>query len=267
MKLKLFGFTLFSLLAIGSAHAQKSCSASIVSCGCSITRATLYTIDADLSVSQGLTPQNACIEISVAHAKLILNNHAITGAGKGIGIHILPTGTYTFLEGGPVGQPMTGWEFGIESDADNVIIDTPFMQGNSTGILLKQTYNNKVSMLTGNIINHNSVYGIWIDGGNSNQIDSVHTERNGIAGVYVGCSSTGPTGTPCSPAQVSSGNVIYHNYEIEDVGPYSLVLEAGSTRNTVMNNIINSAFDGNTNCAKNLWFDNAVTTANAACIH
>lgn len=264
MRLKLLEFTLLALLAVGPAYAQKSCSQSIVACGCTITTAMLYNIDVDLSASQGLTPQNACIDVAVAHAKLIINNHAITGAGKGIGIHILSTGTYTFLEGGFVSQAVSGWEFGIESDANNVIIAAPFVQGNSTGILLKQTYNNKVSLIQGVSIFNNSVYGIWIEGGNSNQINNVDVGQNGIAGVYVGCSSTGPTGSPCTATQVSSGNVFYDG----SYGPEpSLILETGSTRNTVMNNIIGSAFDGNTNCDKNVWFDNVITTTNAACIH
>lgn len=268
MKLKLFGFTLLTLFAIGPIHAQKSCSPSIVSCGCAINKAALYNIDADLSVSQGLTPQDACIEVAVAHSKLIINNHAITGAGKGIGIHILSAGTYTFLEGGYAAvMAVKGWEFGIESDANNVIIDAPFLQGNSTGILLKQTYNNKVSLLSGESISNNSAYGIWIEGGNSNQIDSVHAFQNGIADVYIGCSPTGSAGTPCTAAQVSSGNVIYYNYGLSGGAEPGLVLETGSTRNTVMNNFIGTAFDGNPNCGQNLWVDNAITTANAACIH
>ena len=174
---------------------------------------------------------------------------------------------------------MSGWQFGIESEADNVIINGAETFGNSTGVLLKGTYNNKLSgvalstgvgLSTTGAIN-NSAYGIWIVGGNSNQVALYTSQGNGIAGIYVGCSATGPTGTPCPSGQASSGNVIY---DLSDKGTnqlYGVALEAGSLRNTVMNtrsasNTRFDDFDGNANCANNVWRINKFSTANAACI-
>jgi uncharacterized repeat protein (TIGR01451 family) len=264
---------------IGSAAAQTSCSRSITSCGCTITERGVYSVDADLSASQGLTALNGCIDINAEHTDLFLNYHSISGdkAGTGIGIHVLPAAKYAFLFFqstylfDPGIKAVSGWRFGIESEADNVIIAAPNTTDNSTGILLKGTYDNKLSgeSTTGTI--NNSAYGIWIVGGNSNQVDLYTSQGNGIAGIYVGCSATGPTGTPCPSGQASSGNVIYDNSDNGTNQLYGVVLEAGSLRNTVMNTSIASntrfdAFDGNAHCANNLWRINKIHNANAACI-
>jgi hypothetical protein len=281
MKPKLLKFTLLVLCAIGSAAAQTSCSRSITSCGCTITERGVYSVDADLSASQGLTALNGCIDINAEHVDLFMNlNQSISGdkTGTGVGIHVLPAAKYAFLfflsyYSPPLISGVSGWQFGIESEADNVIINGAETFGNSTGVLLKGTYNNKLSgvgLSTTGAIN-NSAYGIWIVGGNSNQVALYTSQGNGIAGIYVGCSATGPTGTPCPSEQASSGNVIY---DLSDNGTkqlYGVVLEAGSLRNTVMNtrtasNTRFDDFDGNANCANNVWRINKFSTANAACI-
>ena len=281
MKPKLLGLTLPVLLAVGSATAQTSCSRSITSCGCTITRSGVYSVDADLSASQGLTALNGCIDINAEHVDLFMNlNQSISGekTGSGVGIHVLPAAKYAFLffqsyYSPPLISGVSGWQFGIESEADNVIINGAETFGNSTGVLLKGTYNNKLSgvgLSTTGAIN-NSAYGIWIVGGNSNQVVLYTSQGNGIAGIYVGCSATGPTGTPCPSEHASSGNVIY---DLSDNGTkqlYGVVLEAGSLRNTVMNtrtasNTRFDDFDGSANCANNVWRINKFSTANAACI-
>jgi hypothetical protein len=310
MKLTSFGKpTSFGLLMLcwfiaGSAGAQNSCSLSITSCGCTITRPGNYIVDADLSASQGLTALNGCIDISVEHTKLFLNGHAVNADTQDftdIGIHVLPTAKYTFIEGGtpnvtlPFGtsKAVSNWRFGIESEADNVLIDLPAVQGNNgAGVLLKGTYNNRVVGVGGLILASGDAglflgaafngYGIWIVGGNSNQVDGAYSEYNEIAGIYIGCSETGPTGTPCPPGQASTGNVVY-NYGSSSPSDgntqlYGIVLEVGSIHNTVANNAVGEdtlvdLYDDNANCADNVWRLNGAgvnpgeSIANQACIH
>ena len=292
-----FGLLMLCSLIVGSAGAQSRCSLSITSCGCTITQPGDYIVNADLSASQGLTALNGCIDIRVEHAKLFLNGHAVTGDSVEtyIGIHVLPTGTYTFIEGNTPNVPVpyglsgavSGWQAGIESEADNVLIDLPTTSANYAGVLLKKTYNNKLVGI-GPIVTRGpglepfygesyNGYGIWIMGGNSNQVDGASSFDNGIAGVYVGCSETGPTGTPCPAGQESTGNVIY-NYSYNSFRdgaagqPYGIVLEVGSIHNTVTGNFVGldtefDLYDGNANCADNLWRSNGFGKANQACIH
>ena len=174
---------------------------------------------------------------------------------------MLPTGTYTFIEGNTPHVPLpyglsgavSGWQAGIESEADNVLIDLPTTYGNFAGVLLKKTYNNQLVGLGPLVTSGPGIegfwgasyngYGIWIMGGNSNQVDGVWSWDNYIAGVYVGCSETGPTGTPCPAGQESTGNIIY-NYSYNSFRdgaagqPYGIVLEVGSIRNTVTGNFL-----------------------------
>jgi hypothetical protein len=285
MKTSSFGTLLLSTLLVASAGAQKVCSHSIISCGCTITTRGDYAVNADLSAAQGLTALGNCIDINAAHAKLFLRGFKLFGSGAGsIGVHVLPAARYTFIEGsrplltGLNNHSVSGWMYGIESDADNVIIDMPTVTGNNVaGVFLNKTYNNRIvgNGAVGFGASFNGRYGVWIVGGNSNQVNASFSEYNGIAGIYVGCSTTGPDGTPCSSAEASTGNVIY-NYDSEDfeapMQPYGVVLEQNSVRNTVMGN--NSGthtqfdlFDGNANCANNVWVANSFQTANQSCIH
>jgi hypothetical protein len=287
MRQKLLGFGLIFACAVGSAYAQTRCGRSVLSCGCTITKTGYYSVDADLSGLQGLTSLNACIDITAEHSKLFLNGHSVEGIEQDFdatAIHVLSTARYTMIEGSTAtpragGQIIAGWKIGIQSDADNVFIDLPNIPGVITaGILLNHTYNNRVSGAGPNGVgaSNNGTYGVWIVGGNSNQVNAGYSQDNGIAAVYVGCSSTGPTGTPCLPGQASSGNVIY-NYRIASPGsqqfqPYGIVLEAGSVRNTVINTTVSGdnlfdLYDGNPGCADNFWRVNKFTLANQNCIH
>ena len=287
MRRKLLGLSLLVLCAAGEIDAQTSCSRSILACGCTITKAGNYSVDADLSGLQGLTALNACIDITAEHAKLFLNGRLVEGIEQNFdatAIHILPTARYTLIEGSTATPPaqnqiIGGWKIGIQSDADNVVIDLPNLPGVITaGVFLNHTYNNRISGAGPNGVgtSNNGTYGIWIVGGNSNQVNAGYAQYNGIAAVYVGCSSTGPLGSRCAPGQASSGNLIY-NYRSASPGnqqfqPYGVVLEAGSVHNTVMNTTVSGdnlfdLYDGNAGCADNVWRANKFGIANQNCIH
>ncbi len=287
MRTKMLGLGLILVCGLGSAFAQTSCSRSIISCGCTITKTGNYYVDADLLGLSGVTALGACIDITAPHSKLFLNGHYVEGVEQDFdhtAIHIFPSARYTVIEGStanplPGDKLIGGWKIGIQSDADDVVIDLPNIPGVITaGVLLNHTYNNRVTGAGPNNdgTSNNGTYGIWIVGGNSNTVNAGYAQYNGIAAVYVGCSSTGPLGTPCPAGQGSTGNLIY-NYRSASPGtqqfqPYGIVLEAGSLHNTVMNTAVTGdnrfdLYDGNANCADNLWRLNRFGLANLNCIH
>jgi hypothetical protein len=274
-----------TMVAMGVADAQ-NCSSSITSCGCTITSPGVYTVDADLTAGQGLTSRQGCIDVAANSVKLITNAHAITGAGTGtgIGIHLLSSAENVFVEAAgpvPAGQlfgPFTtlmGWQYGLESDASNVISDDFIYRNNTTGVLLKGARNNNINDFSAN---NNSAYGVWIKGGSGNQINCSGSANNKVAGVYLGCSSTGPSGQVCEEDEgTTHGNFIYdHSATVFGSGStqnYGIAVEHGSKGNTIIEtgsrgNSVYDLFDGNPNCDSNLWRVNGFTTANpTSCIH
>jgi len=264
---------LLLLVAVVVANAQ-SCSSPITACGCTINSAGNYTVNSDLSATQGLTFGGDCIDVAASGVGLFTNGHNITGAGTGtgVGIHLLSGATNLFLSAAGPGLTYTtvgGWQYGIESEASNVTEEAFYLMGNSTGLLLSGATNNNFG-LVGAI--GNSVYGMWIVGGSANQIYYGGTWDNAIAGVYIGCSATGPSGTACSEENTSSGNFVFRIFS-RPLGTqsYGLVVENGGTQNTlvdnsVFGNSVDDLFDGNADGA-NVWNANLFSTANQGYIH
>jgi hypothetical protein len=264
-----------AMAAVGIANAQ-SCTSSITKCGCTITTTGVYTVDADLDYTQGLTSRKGCIDISAANVKLFTNGHFILGdetGTNGIGIHLLSTADGAFLESaGTDGTnfsytDLVGWQYGLESQADNVYVDGFGTDGNSTGVFLKGTSRNTISFAEAA---GNSVYGIWIDAGSNNAIAVGNLQYSGVAGVYIGCSATGPTGKACSRGSASYNNIVTGTFS----GPptnYGVAVEQNSTGNIVADNYTlgntnYDLFDGNST-AVNTWHSNAFATVNKSYIH
>jgi len=265
---------LLSMTAVGVARAQ-SCTSSITACGCTITTTGTYTVDADLDYTQGLTSHKGCIDISAANVKLFTNGHFMLGdetGTNGVGIHVLSTANGAFLDAaGPDGtnvnySDLVGWQYGIESEADNVYVDGFGTDGNSTGVLLKNTDNNVVTFAEAA---GNAVYGIWISAGSGNVISVANIQFSGVADVYIGCSATGPSGKACSKGSP-------HNNFVTGVGVtapanYGFAVEQNSTGNIMSDNYGFGStnydlFDGNST-AVNTWHSNAFATANKSYIH
>jgi len=265
------------VMAVGVANAQ-NCSTTITACGCTIASAGTYAVANDLNASQGLTSRGSCIDINTTNVKLFTNGFNIIGAGTGTGtgIHVLNTANNALLEAsGPEAQytytTLSGWQYGLESEADNVMIDAYYFDGNTTGVWLRNAANNHLTYFDAS---GNTTYGAWIRGGSGNSIDNAYLGNNGVAGLYVGCSTTGPTGTRCTGfGNTSSGNFISFAGS-EAGGPpqsYGIALESGSTGNTVadtafVGNTADDFWDGSTT-AVNVWRVNSFTTANRSYIH
>jgi hypothetical protein len=282
MKISVCRFALSAMLLImvatGVANAQR-CSSSITMCGCTIASPGDYTVDADLNAAQGLTARGDCIDVAAKKVRLLTNGFAISGQGKGAGIHLLPSADDVFLEGfGGMGASfrstaLIGWQYGLESEASNVVSDGFVYIGNTVGVLLKGAQDNSLnqSAAFGNL-----VYGYWVKGGARNQIRSSAGQDNGTAGIYLGCSSTGPTGRACEEdSSTTSGNSIYESSGSSSAQNYGIAVERGSKRNTIVVNSFEGHtaydfFDGNPNCDDNLWRVNhsffQFATVNRSCI-
>ncbi|MFI5089340.1 MAG: hypothetical protein ACHP7P_04710, partial [Terriglobales bacterium] len=77
MKIRVCRFALsamFLFLAAVVANAQ-NCSNSITACGCTITAAGTYTVNANLTASQGLTSHNGCIDVTADNVELLTNGY------------------------------------------------------------------------------------------------------------------------------------------------------------------------------------------------
>ncbi len=276
MKIRVVCFALsamFLLLVAVAANAQ-NCSASITACGCTISSAGSYTVNANLSAAQGLTSSNGCIDVNASNVKLFTNGYNITGAGTGtgIGIHLLSFRSNIFLSAAGPGETYTaisGWQYGLESQAHTVTSEGFYYENNTTGVFLRGAQNNNFGCLAAW---DNSVYGVWIRGGSANQIDYGATWNNGVAGVYIGCSATGPTGPACTAGNTSSGNSVFGLLSFTtSVQNYGLVVETGGLQNNLVDNsffsdAVDDLFDGNASATGNTWHANLFTTANQSYI-
>lgn len=276
MKIRVCRFALsavFLLLAAMVANAQ-NCSTSITACGCTIHSAGTYTVAANLSAAQGLTTLGDCIDVTADNVKLLTNGYSIAGAGTGtgIGIHLLSGATNIFLSAAGPQETYTtvsGWQYGLESQARTVTSEGFYYEGNSTGLLLRGAQNNNFGELGAW---DNSVYGVWIRGGSANQIDYGATWDNGVAGVYIGCSATGPTGPACTSGNTSSGNSVFGLLSFTtSVQSYGLVVETGGRQNNLVDNsffgdTVDDLFDGNASATGNTWHANLFTKANQSYI-
>lgn len=269
---------LMPLLVAGLANADaiEACTTSIVACGCTITEPGIYNVMADLSASQGLSPLNGCIDIDACNVELFTNGFNITGSGLGVGIQVLTKASKVFLEakGGSGSAPVTAtiisaWEYGLKSEGKKVIADFFNFTNNNVGILLNGATNNTIAGFSSS---NNTLYGVWLTGGSqNNQINnSIDLSANGVAGIYLGCSTTGPSGTVCqSPKNISSHNFLFDLLVSNNA--YGIALELGSSKNLITDtndngNTIFDLFDGNPSCDANIWRANLFTAANQSCI-
>jgi len=277
MKIKVVRFALSAmlLLLVAVAANAQNCSASITACGCTISAAGTYTVNADLTASQGLTTRNGCIDVNANNVKLLTNGYNITGAGTGtgIGIHLLSGWNTIFLSAAGPQETYTlvsGWQYGLESQASRVTSEGFYFENNTTGVWLRGAQNNNFGCLGAW---DNSVYGVWIRGGSNNQIDYGAAWNNGVAGVYIGCSATGPTGPACTSGNTSSGNSVFELLSFTSTTQnYGLVVETGGLQNNLVDNsfsgdTVDDLFDGNASATGNTWHANLFTTANQSYIH
>ncbi len=120
---------------------------------------------------------------------------------------------------------------------------------------------------TGNIVQaatatSNTRYGFWLDSTTYNAIGGFEAEDNEMAGVYIGCSLTGPQGAKC-PAKVkpSDYNSIFDGSAVNSAGvqAFGIAIDLGNSNNRVsgvmasFNSDQDDAVDDNPNCGDNIW--------------
>jgi hypothetical protein len=126
---------------------------------------------------------------------------------------------------------------------------------------------------------NNGRYGVWLLSTSHNDIGGFFVEDNAFAGVYVGCSVSGPIAAPCKPAvPASKSNAVFDgSVQASSNGTqtYGVVIDTGNDSNRVTNISSPSPYekydldDANHECAHNVWLGNGVifSLTPTDCIH
>jgi hypothetical protein len=111
--------------------------------------------------------------------------------------------------------------------------------------------------------NNNGQYGIWLNGATSIAVNNFIANSNVIAGVYLGCHSAGPSAAAC-PAGVgpTNQNQLFSSGSTTSTAnsqKYGVAIDVANVLNRVYlvaaaSNTIDDLYDGNPNCANNIWF-------------
>jgi hypothetical protein len=251
-----------------AASAQTACSPTINSCGCTIVSPGSYKIGLAINSTQGLTSNNACIEIASSFVIFDAGKKTVTGPGgatpTGVGILVHRNFRSIFLEGR--GTVISGWDVGLLIQGRQVVADDFTANSNGTaGIELNKA---EAVELTSPTAPSNLNYGIWVKSTSTSDITNSKTLTNGNVGLYVGCSNIGPTSSGCSTGP-SPGNFIFTggiagntNYGVAlDIGAKSTIV-TNQTLSGGTHNSKNDLFDANSSCGSNKWFANDSTATN-----
>lgn len=179
---------LFGMSTAPAATPPGSCPTVITSCGCTITKADIYTVANDLSSSQTSKPN--CIEIAASYSILNLKGFSIIGAGDGTGIGILirKEAEHVVVEGGDEGNTtppddagandvdfpsaqavVTQWDIAIQDNGDGAVIGLFKDLG---GNIFQQNFGNATA-------------GIFINGAKRSIAKDFHASYNGKDGVML----------------------------------------------------------------------------------
>jgi parallel beta-helix repeat protein len=255
-------------------------STSITACG-RITHPGYYEVDSPLTA--GSDPAD-CIQISAANVSLNLNGQTITGVNAGSGVHVMPTGAQAYIEGG--GATIADFMDGVEIDGVGATVENFVASDNlDAGVLLNHARLATVANFATNgagggeldgvrlvgaaqnsiesfSASHVNRFGVWLLGSSHNSISGFTITYDGIAGIYLGCSMTGPDGS-CKPSSPKSMfNTIFHgvsSYNSSGQAGYGVAADLGDISNRFSNisaqgNATYDVFDVNDVCGKNAWF-------------
>lgn len=250
-----------------------------------IKKSGFYTVKKNLKSRGG-----DCLIVTAPNVTLFIASTSITGDGSGIGLHITNSAKGFRCFGD---SEFANFVIGIQDDADGATIEGVGADHNAdTGIFVNGASNVTVgqfgagnngkyglhvlsashTMVHSYGANSNGTYGVFIEASDHSLLDQFQAGDGGanvIAGVYLGCSVSGPGGV-CGSLP-SPFNVVSHGSQKNN--KYGLVVDGNSNNNvladTLENGNVNAdVFDGNPNCANNLWFfDNFVTSNNPSCMN
>jgi hypothetical protein len=257
-----------SLIQPVRASAQTECPPTINSCGCTIDKPGSYKIGLAINSTQGLTSNNACIEIASSFVILDAGKKTITGPGggtpSGIGIWVHRPFRSVFLEGR--GTVISGWDLGLLIQGRQIVADD--FTANSNGTAGIELNGAEAVELTSPTASSNLNYGIWVKSTSISDITNSKTLTNGNVGLYVGCSNLGPISSGCGTLP-SPGNYIFTG-GIAGNTNYGVALDIGAKRTIVTNQTLSAGthnskddlFDANSSCGSNKWFANDSTATN-----
>jgi hypothetical protein len=267
---------LIPVLLAASATSFAEVSPQSVTACTTLRKAGSYEIDSSLTASGSAD----CIEIAASDVVLTLNGWTMVGGGGGVGVHILRTSANAYVEGR--GAIISGFAEGIEIDSTSAVLENFTVSSNSgAGVYLDNARQAKVANFitsgnldgveinsgTGNIVQSatatsNTRYGFWLDSTTYNAIGGFEAADNEMAGVYIGCSLTGPQGAKC-PVKVkpSDYNSIFDGSAVRNsagVQAFGIAIDLGNSNNRVSGvmasfNSQTDAVDDNPDCGDNIW--------------
>jgi hypothetical protein len=175
----------------------------------------------------------------------------------GIGIHLNPSASNSFIEG--AGATLSGWNYGIENNANSVVVTNVSADNNTTaGFLIERAAG---VALTNFGAHGNGEYGVLLNGVLAGQVSggavnppaSAGIQNNGLAGIQVN-----PISKPfmtslgirvfgnCGTGNLGSGIVLDNNVQNSQI-----------SGNEVTDNAGGDLMDHNNNCGSDLWFGNS----------
>jgi hypothetical protein len=126
----------------------------------------------------------ACIDITAPNVVLNLGGNNLTGPGGVVtaaGVHVESSAKNVFIEA--KNAKITGFDNGIQDDADGMTFDAGSLNGNSAnGMLINGASN---SALDDSFANTNGVAGVFIMNGSNNQVHDSDTDSNTHYGVEI----------------------------------------------------------------------------------
>jgi hypothetical protein len=170
------------ILASSTAWAKtKTCPTKIKRCGCLIKASKVFTVTVALTSSSASI---ACIDITAPNVVLNLGGNNLTGPGGAVtaaGVHVESSAKNVFIEA--KNAKITGFDNGIEDDADGMTFDAGSLNGNSAnGMLINGASN---SALDDSLANTNGVAGVLIMNGSNDQVHDSDTDSNALYGVEI----------------------------------------------------------------------------------
>lgn len=281
------------LIAMGMVVWAKSLFAlppvSITSCQ-TITKSGFYEIDSPLTAPGA----GDCLVVKAANAVLNLNGWAITGKGGGVGVHVMSTAANAFIEGR--GTTISGFMEGIQIEANDTFAGNFTVSNNGdAGVFLRNTKQARVSDFTasgnledgvrvlsgiGNVMHgfsafQNGRYGVWLKSTKRNAIGSFEVKNNALAGLYLGCSDSGPSVKCKKSAPAATFNAVFDGTAIRGSDgnqDFGVAIDLGDDSNRVSS--VTSSFnaqldivDKNPDCSNNIWMAVVFGTSNqSGCI-
>ncbi len=148
-----------------------------------------------------------------------------------------------------------------------------------SGVKLSGTTGGFVAMVEASI----DGYGVWLSGASYNTLANFTLSQNTWSGVYLGCYRSGPLGKACPVGFPPSNNNIITSVSSDpsnvsaapNTPNYGIAINVGNSYNRVIGVTATNdspgtyaAFDANTGCGTDLWFNNTFTVTNQpGCIH